>query len=249
MASIISSDSVYTISRVDNGYIAQVKITRKGLTTNVCLDNTTGRATLFSVRPVSTVEQAEQLISIHKNEGTTVSEDNDLIPYEGDNGTKTSVAAEKPRKKKTKKGKDKTPDKTPAKKQASSDKKPGVIACMIEMLRAADADNPVTKATMLKVLVERFPDRTETAMKSTLNMQVPSGLRTEKGLEVSITATDDGKGYWLEADQLTKKERAEQEAAAPAKKQTEGKKKSKGKKVKASGDGPESLKKLFRVGK
>jgi hypothetical protein len=227
---VISSDKVYSIARNDEGYHAMVRVPLKCGLSNLCIDSSGNHS--FTPTPCSTVEQAEQLIQIHRNGGVDMTEtDNtDLIPNEDEVKT-----PEQPKKKKGKKNKPVAEAKPAKKKTVStpSEKRPGVISCMIEMLRAADSKNPVTKAEILAELCTRFPERTESAMKSTLNMQVPSGLRTEKGLEVSSASTDNGKGYWLTPDQLTRKERAEQPAAEvkPAKKT--GKKKAKKVKVSA----------------
>ena len=92
-------------------------------------------------------------------------------------------------------GKDKKGDKLV---KSDAPKRPGVIQTILECLRGASSKNPVTKDDILKVLVKRFPDRPEAAMKSTLNSQVPSGLRAEKDLECeSKELPDGGKGWWL----------------------------------------------------
>lgn len=72
--------------------------------------------------------------------------------------------------------------------------KPGVITRIIEVLRAASKKSPVTREEILKDLVRSFPDREERAMRSTVGSQVPSALKTEKGL---IVQTDGNGGYWL----------------------------------------------------
>jgi hypothetical protein len=73
-------------------------------------------------------------------------------------------------------------------------KKPGVVAKIVEVLKAASAKKPVTKDDILKVLVKEFPDRDPRAMKSTISSQVPSCLKTEKGLVCKSNA----KGWWLD---------------------------------------------------
>lgn len=72
----------------------------------------------------------------------------------------------------------------------------GVIATIIAELRKANAKKPTTKEKILAVLVKKFPDRDPKAMKSTISSQVPSGLRTEKGLEVQ----SNDKGVWLDPE-------------------------------------------------
>lgn len=78
-----------------------------------------------------------------------------------------------------------------------TEKRPGVIAAMVEMLQAASKTKPVTKSTMLAKLVKLFPERGEEKLKATLMMQVPAGLRYEKGIVLDSTDTEGGKGYWV----------------------------------------------------
>lgn len=77
--------------------------------------------------------------------------------------------------------------------------RPGVIAVMIEHLSKATSEHPVTKETILDDLVVRFPDRTREKMKSTLMMQVPSGLRTEKRIVVRKSEDKSKPGYYIDA--------------------------------------------------
>lgn len=94
--------------------------------------------------------------------------------------------------------KDDDKDKKPAKKKDDAPKKPGVIATIIEQLKKGNKADPVTKDEILKVCVKRFPERQEAAMKSTINSQIPSGLKTEKNLEVKVVELKEGKkGYYL----------------------------------------------------
>lgn len=78
--------------------------------------------------------------------------------------------------------------------RAVAGKKPGVVARIVEILRAASKKKPVTKEEVLKRLVEAFPERSPQAMKSTVASQIPSCLRIEKGL---IVETDKKGGFWL----------------------------------------------------
>lgn len=99
---VIYSDNVYSIASVDSGYVAQVKVKLKTGVANLCI-NGSGKNSL-SAHYVPSVEAAEHLISIHRNEGTTMNDDNDLIPTE-DASTATATVTEKPAKKKSKKTK------------------------------------------------------------------------------------------------------------------------------------------------
>lgn len=76
---------------------------------------------------------------------------------------------------------------------AFTSKHPGVIASIVELLRNASSKQPITKDEIFAALVKRFPDRDEKKMKATLNMQLPAGLRAEKGYEV----VKNDRGYYL----------------------------------------------------
>lgn len=76
---------------------------------------------------------------------------------------------------------------------AQGDDNPGVIASIVEFLRGATEAAPVTKAEILTRLVARFPDRTAEAMKKTIGCQLPSRLRSEKGLDVR----QNERGFWI----------------------------------------------------
>lgn len=98
---------------------------------------------------------------------------------------------------------------------AFSDKRPGVIATIVEMLSQASEKAPVEKSVILAKLVERFPDRPEANMKSTLMMQVPSGLKIEK----RIIVRSNEHGYWIDkkaSEQLQAEYKAAKEAAKEA---------------------------------
>jgi hypothetical protein len=82
-----------------------------------------------------------------------------------------------------------------ASKNGDKPKRPGVIAKIIEQLETASKNKPISKAKILKAMVKAFPDREEAAMKNTLTMQLSTGLRTEKGMEVG--KNDDG--YWIKS--------------------------------------------------
>jgi hypothetical protein len=81
--------------------------------------------------------------------------------------------------------------------RADSEDSPGVIASIVEFLREATEATPLSKAGILAKLTERFPDRPPEAMKKTIGCQVPSRLRSEKGLAVRQNAG----GFWIIADE------------------------------------------------
>lgn len=81
------------------------------------------------------------------------------------------------------------------KKKKSGEKKIGVIATIIGLLQKASPKKPLTKAEILKVLVEQFPERTEESMKTTISVQVPSKINRERE---GLTVKKNDKGYWIE---------------------------------------------------
>lgn len=95
----------------------------------------------------------------------------------------------------------KEPAKAEKPKQAAPPKKVGVISTILECLAKAGKDKPVTKDEIVKVLVKKFPEREEKAMRSTVNSQVPSGLKTEKNLELQKNGEG---GFWLSKDDRAK---------------------------------------------
>lgn len=107
---------------------------------------------------------------------------------------------------KPKKGKGKTP---PAKDKKSKGKakgeappkKVGVVQCIVDALTAATEQKPVTKKGILAKLVKKFPDRDEDGMETTINVQVPNRLKTEKGLNI----VKNEKGYYIAAGKVKAK--------------------------------------------
>jgi hypothetical protein len=90
----------------------------------------------------------------------------------------------------------------PKAKKASADGKakaekagrgPGVIATIMEILTGASERKPVSKEDILAELQKAFPDRDPQSMMSTINIQVPSRLRSDKGLNVQKNAD----GYYV----------------------------------------------------
>lgn len=93
---------------------------------------------------------------------------------------------EKPKKKA---GKEKAEKAAPEKKA----KKPGVCATIRECLENASEKKPATKEGILKVLVKRFPEREERAMKSTVG-----GFPSWAPSYFKVKLKDDGEGgYWI----------------------------------------------------
>jgi len=75
-----------------------------------------------------------------------------------------------------------------------SDKRPGVLSAIKNLLWAASAENPITKEEIVNALHELFPEREPAKMKVTVSMQVPSGLRLETKGRVSPITTVNAKG-------------------------------------------------------
>lgn len=70
----------------------------------------------------------------------------------------------------------------------------GIIASLIEWLQAASSGKPISKPQMLEKLEKRFPDRDSEGMKTTINIQVPSRITSDKGFKVKKNE----KGYWID---------------------------------------------------
>ena len=92
--------------------------------------------------------------------------------------------------KKTIKTKNKIPAKTPPKSEpktktkSKANLKPGVMATIEGQVRGATKKNPISKEDILKVLVQRFPERKADAMRNSVATLLPTDLRKVKGLNV-----------------------------------------------------------------
>ena len=84
-----------------------------------------------------------------------------------------------------------------AKKPPAAKKGPGVIDTIIAELRKGTKKASVRKDAIHKVLVKAFPDRDPSSMKATLNAQVPTGLKTEKDIDVGSVPSEGGQGYYI----------------------------------------------------
>ncbi len=127
-------------------------------------------------------------------------EDDDAEETEDDDAedSETEDEDEEPAPKKGK-GKAKPAEKAkakPAKKaEPKEERGPGVIASIVEFLGAATEEKPINKDRLVEKLKKRFPDRQETAMMKTINVQVPNRLKTDK--KINVKKND--KGYWIPA--------------------------------------------------
>ena len=82
----------------------------------------------------------------------------------------------------------------------------GVIVAIIRQLRTAGIENkPVTKAAILEALAVQFPDRNVDQMRQTVNNQVPSQLREQRGLYVTSKTIGQGavRAYWIPWNRAT----------------------------------------------
>ena len=101
---------------------------------------------------------------------------------------KTKPAKGKPSKDKG--GKEK-PEKEP------KQKKPGILAVIVETLTKASKTKPVTREDITAALVKQFPDRDPKGMKSTVSSQVPSGLKAEKNIVLGTDGKKPNAGFWM----------------------------------------------------
>lgn len=87
-------------------------------------------------------------------------------------------------------------------------KKPGVCAFIVEKLKAASQEKPVTKDQIFKAMKVRFPGRDKVSMRNTLD-RMTWWVREDFGLVINKL----GKGYWIDnpaAPKRPKKARAAQ---------------------------------------
>lgn len=75
---------------------------------------------------------------------------------------------------------------------------PGIIGSIVEFLKGASAEKPITKKGIVTKLSKRFEDRDASAMAKTVNVQVPNRIKTDKKLDVrSVDLEGGGKGYYI----------------------------------------------------
>lgn len=89
---------------------------------------------------------------------------------------------------------------------------PGVISSLVEFLKKANAEKPLTKAAAVEKLHAKFPTRDRLQLTTTVNNQMPSRLRIVRGIHLH----KDGKGgYWIEGDGQTPQKNPPKPANAP----------------------------------
>ena len=74
-----------------------------------------------------------------------------------------------------------------------TERKPGVISTILDILKAASEKAPVKKEDIVAKLAATFPDRDEDGMRKTVNVQVPTRLGSDKG----VTVQKNENGYWV----------------------------------------------------
>lgn len=82
--------------------------------------------------------------------------------------------------------------------KADKPKGPGIIQTIADILATATEQKPLTKDKIHERLTKKFPDRPKDSMWTTVNLQVPNKLRTDKGINVVKNA----KGYYIAAGKV-----------------------------------------------
>lgn len=70
---------------------------------------------------------------------------------------------------------------------------PGVISTILELIKKTSKDAPITKDFILQELTKAFPDREATRMAKTVNVQLPTRMSKERGVNI---VSGEG-GYYL----------------------------------------------------
>lgn len=77
-----------------------------------------------------------------------------------------------------------------------SRRKPGIIQALVEFLCNASEDNPINKPDLVQLVQNRFPTKLEKAVMASIDSQIPTRLRSVRGIVVSSNK----QGYWISAD-------------------------------------------------
>lgn len=72
--------------------------------------------------------------------------------------------------------------------------KVGVIAFLEQCLRKATKEKPITRKELAEMLKQQFPERAESAMKATVNAQVPTKMKARK-----IKVVKSGDGFYIDS--------------------------------------------------
>ena len=75
-------------------------------------------------------------------------------------------------------------------------RKPGIIQALVEFLCNASEDDPINKPDLVKRVQDRFPTKSEKAVMASIDSQIPTRLRSVRGIVVSSNK----QGYWISGD-------------------------------------------------
>lgn len=71
----------------------------------------------------------------------------------------------------------------------------GVIGSILEFLRGASKEEPLSKADLVAKLAKRFPEREAEKMAKTVGVQLPSRIAKEQEVKVEGSAKEGG--FWI----------------------------------------------------
>lgn len=90
-------------------------------------------------------------------------------------------------------------EKKEAKPKTSKEKaepgKPGVIATILEIVKAASKDKPITSEQILKKLEKAFPEKDPNSMMNTIKVQLPGRMSREKN--ITILKDEEKGGFYV----------------------------------------------------
>jgi hypothetical protein len=72
-------------------------------------------------------------------------------------------------------------------------RKAGVIQAIVEFLCGASEEEPINKQDLVQKIHERFPNKNERSIMASINSQVPTRLKSVRGIKVSSSKS----GYWI----------------------------------------------------
>jgi len=61
---------------------------------------------------------------------------------------------------------------------------PGIIGSIVEFVKKATPEKPITKKEIVAKLAKRFPEKDPEGMEKTVNVQVPNRIKKEKGINI-----------------------------------------------------------------
>lgn len=171
----------------------------------------------------------EEELDEEEDEEEDSDEDDDETDETEEDEEEEVKPAKKSKKTATKAKETKGDKKGEKKKGIEKAKGPGVIGSIAEFLEAASESKPVSKDDIVAKLSKRYPDREESSLRSTVNQQVPTKLRSGKGLNV---LRGEG-GYYIGNGKAKPKAPAKTEKSEKAEKSAKSSKTKKKAKAKA----------------